>query len=50
MRDLVNVTRAPCKAEIAFVRDLVGASLARVEYIPDGGSACAYAVGGGGER
>jgi len=50
MRDLVDITRAPCKAEIAFVRDLVGESLARVEYIPDGGSACAYAVGGGGKR
>lgn len=46
VRELVEVTRAPCRAEVAFVRDLVGGSLARVEYIPDGGTACAYAVGG----
>lgn len=45
VRELVEVTRAPCRAEVAFVRDLVGGSLARVEYIPDGGAACAYAVG-----
>jgi len=50
MRELVDVTRAPCKAEISFVRALVGQSLARVEYIPDGGAACAYAVGDGGGR
>ena len=50
VRELVDVTRAPCRAEISFVRDLVGQSLARVEYIPDGGAACAYAVGDGGRR
>lgn len=47
VRELVEVTRAPCRAEVAFVRELVGDSLARVEYIPDGGAACAYAVGEG---
>lgn len=50
VRELVEVTRAPCRAEVAFVRELVGGSLARVEYIPDGGAACAYAVEPGGER
>lgn len=50
LRELVDVTRAPCKAEISFVQELVGESLARVEYIPDGGAACAYAVGDGGGR
>lgn len=44
VRDLVDVTRAPCKAEIGFVRALVGDSLARVEYIPDGDAACAYVL------
>jgi len=45
VRELVEVTRAPCRAEIAFVRALLGGGdLARVEYIPDGGSACAYAL------
>lgn len=47
VRELVEVTRAPCRAEVAFVRELVGDALARVEYIPDGGAACAYAVGTG---
>lgn len=45
VRELVEVTRAPCRAEVTFVRELVGDTLARVEYIPDGGAACAYAVG-----
>lgn len=50
VRELVEVTRAPCKAEIAFVKGLVGGSLARVEYIPDGDAACAYAVPSEGAR
>ena len=45
LRDLVRVTSAPCKAEIGFVRALVGDTLARVEYLPDGDGACTYAVG-----
>ena len=45
VRQLVEVTRAPCRAEIGFVRALVGGrELARVEYIPDGGKACTYAL------
>ena len=42
---LVDVSHAPCKAEIGFVRSLVGESLTRVEYLPDGDGACAYAIG-----
>jgi predicted ArsR family transcriptional regulator len=51
LRQLVEVTSAPCRAEIGFVRALVGDKLARVEYLPEGGSACTYAVGtaGGGD-
>jgi predicted ArsR family transcriptional regulator len=50
VRELVEVTRAPCRAEVAFVKALVGreltrSGLARVEHIADGGSACAYVVG-----
>lgn len=44
VRELVDVTRAPCRAEIGFVRALVGGGLARVEYIPDGDAACSYTV------
>lgn len=50
VRELVDVTRAPCRAEMRYVRALMGDELVelrlrRVEYIPDGGAACAYAVG-----
>jgi DeoR family suf operon transcriptional repressor len=44
VRELVDVTRTPCRVEIGFVRALVGETLARVEYIPDGGHACAYTL------
>jgi len=45
LRELVHVSHAPCKAEIGFVRSLVGGPLTRVEYLPDGDGACAYAIG-----
>lgn len=44
LRQLVDVTRAPCRAELSFVRDLLGERLARVSYIPTGDSACCYAL------
>lgn len=44
MRRLVDATKAPCRAELAFVRDLLGEQLTRVEYIPEGDAACCYAV------
>ena len=44
LRRLVDVTRAPCRAELSFVRDLLGERLSRVSYIPSGDSACCYAV------
>lgn len=46
LKDLVEVTTAPCKAEIGLVRALVGEGLSRVEYLPDGDGACTYAIGG----
>lgn len=42
IRDLVAVTRAPCRLEIAFAAELVGKRLARTAYIPDGDAACGY--------
>jgi DeoR family transcriptional regulator, suf operon transcriptional repressor len=42
VRQLVDVTRAPCRAELAFVRDILGARLRRVSYIPAGDDACCY--------
>lgn len=47
MRHLVAVTKAPCRAELRFVREMLGTRLARVAYIPAGDDACCYAVGGG---
>ena len=44
LRRLVDVTRAPCRAELGFVRELLGAALVRVAYIPSGDSACCYAL------
>jgi predicted ArsR family transcriptional regulator len=42
IRDVVAVTDLPCRAEIAFAEALLDQTLARVEYIPAGGSACSY--------
>jgi predicted ArsR family transcriptional regulator len=42
VRALVDVTRMPCRAEVAFVHELLGERLARVSYIPSGDAACRY--------
>jgi predicted ArsR family transcriptional regulator len=42
MRQLVEATRAPCRAELGFVKELLGERLTRVTYIPSGDSACCY--------
>jgi predicted ArsR family transcriptional regulator len=42
LRELVEVSKAPCRAEVEFVGALVGEELTRVDYIPAGGTACAY--------
>lgn len=47
MRKLVEVTRAPCRAELRFIREMLGDRLARVSYIPSGDSSCCYAAKGG---
>lgn len=44
VRDLVAVTKAPCAAEMGFVRELLGGRLRRISYIPSGDAACTYAV------
>ena len=42
MRNLVAVTKAPCRVELGFVRELLGERLARVSYIPAGDASCSY--------
>lgn len=44
-RELVEETTIPCRAEIGFVRELIGESLARVRYIPAGDASCSYEAG-----
>ncbi|HSE27921.1 MAG TPA: helix-turn-helix domain-containing protein [Gemmatimonadales bacterium] len=46
VRDLVDATRIPCRLELAFVGEMLGAGLQRLSYIPDGDAACRYAVSG----
>lgn len=42
LRELVAVTGVPCRAEIGFVGELMGAGLSRVSYIPAGDECCSY--------
>lgn len=49
VRALVEVTRTPCRAEVAFVNELLGERIARVSYIPAGDAACRY-TGGAADR
>lgn len=42
LRTVVEQTRLPCRAEGQLLEELVGEKLERIEYIPDGDSACAY--------
>jgi predicted ArsR family transcriptional regulator len=44
MRMLVNVTQAPCRSELRFVREMLGKDLDRVSYIPSGDNSCSYTV------
>jgi len=44
MRDLVEVTKAPCRSELGFVREMLGKRLVRTSYIPSGDDACCYAL------
>ena len=46
IRKVVAATRAPCRTELTFVRELLGEELARVSYIPSGDPACCYALRG----
>lgn len=42
LRDLVAVSHLPCRAELALVEDLLGTSLARESFMPNGDSSCTY--------
>ncbi|HEX6587553.1 MAG TPA: winged helix-turn-helix transcriptional regulator [Longimicrobiales bacterium] len=42
MRGLVDATRLPCRMEISFVTELVGAPLTRLGHMPAGDACCSY--------
>lgn len=45
LRGLVQVSRLPCRAEMELVGALLGETLQRESFIPDGAQSCTYAVG-----
>ena len=45
LRELVGVSRLPCRAEMALVGELLDRPLLRESFIPDGASSCTYALG-----
>lgn len=45
IRELVGTTTIPCRAELKFVRELLGGErLTRLSYIPSGDASCTYAA------
>ena len=46
MRELVEETAIPCRAELRFIRDLLGERLTRLSYIPAGDRSCTYQAAG----
>ncbi len=44
MQSLVEVSKAPCRSELRFVREMLGSRLVRVSYIPSGDASCCYAL------
>lgn len=42
LRDLVDATKIPCRAEIGFLAELLDERLTRVSYIPAGDDSCSY--------
>ena len=45
LREVVDVTRIPCRAELGFLRELLGERLTRLSYIPAGDASCTYRRG-----
>ena len=42
LRDIVAVSHLPCQAEMSLVGELLGESLRRLSFMPDGANVCAY--------
>jgi len=46
MRDLVDATDIPCRAEVGLLTELLGTRPTRDGYIPDGDAGCSYKLAG----
>lgn len=44
LRDVVAVSRLPCRAEMALVEELLGTPLVRESFMPEGGHTCSYSL------
>ena len=42
LKELVEASRLPCRAEVEFVEELLGESLVRETWIPEGDHSCTY--------
>lgn len=42
--DIVAVSHLPCQAEMSLVGELLGESLQRLSFMPDGANVCAYSI------
>lgn len=44
LRHVIAVTKIPCRTEIHMLEQLVGRDMIRADYMPDGDTACSYAM------
>lgn len=42
LKEMVAVSRLPCRAEIGYIEELLGQSLERTDYMPEGDHSCSY--------
>lgn len=45
LKEMVAVSRLPCRAEVAWIRQLLGLELTRRSWMPEGDRTCTYSVG-----
>lgn len=44
LKEMVAVSKLPCRAEVAWIEELLGVELARRAWMPDGDRTCSYAL------
>lgn len=45
LKEMVAVSRLPCRAEVAWIREMLGRELTRRSWMPEGDRTCTYTVG-----